>query len=101
MDLQEKNKRRESFWPGAAPQPACSCGGLAACPVARKTGARSGELGGIGARLQLVEGLTGLAVRGTPGTPPQDVPPGIGMGMVSCIPMPVLVQWGREAPGAG
>lgn len=31
---------------------------------------------------------------------PRDVPPGIGVEMVSCIPMPVSVQWAREAPGA-
>ena len=53
--------------------------------------------------MQLVEGLTGLAVRGTPWhaptATPRDVPP--GMGMVGCVPMPVLVQWGRAAPGAG
>lgn len=33
-------------------------------------------------------------------SPPQDVPPGIRVGMVSCIPMLVPVQQGREAPGA-
>lgn len=94
--------------PPTPPGPAHSCGGLAACPAARKTGVRPREPGGMGARLQLVEGLTGLAVQGTPWhpptppttPPPRDIPPGIGMGMVSCIPMTVPVQWGQEAHGA-
>lgn len=73
----KKNKRRESFWPGAAHRPSRSCGGLTACLVARKTGARPGEPGGMGARLQLVEGLTGLAVRGTLWHPPTAPPPSV------------------------
>lgn len=73
-----KNKWRESCWPAAAHWPARSCGGLAACPGARKTGVWPGEPGGMEVRLQLVEGLTGLTVWGNPWLPPHSlyrVPP--------------------------
>lgn len=69
MELQEKNKQRENFWPQSCLQPVYSCGGLAACPVDRKMGTQPGEQGGMGAWLQLVEGLTGLTLAPTHNAP--------------------------------
>lgn len=79
-----KNKRRESFWRGATPRLVRSCGGLAACPMARKTG---GWDGGTAAAAGRSDGARGV---GNPTTqlPHRDLP---ALGMLSCTPMLVLV----------
>jgi len=63
------------FGPGLLPSRRAAVVGSLPVPRPGKTGAGPGEPGGMGVWLQLVEGLTGLAVRGTPGTCPQP-PPG-------------------------
>lgn len=48
-------------------------------PLARKTGTGPGEPAGMGARLQLLEGLTGFGLGGIPAALPWGVPAGIGV----------------------
>lgn len=70
-----KNNRRGSCWPGAGSQL-----WWARCPPSpgQENGHGARRAAGMGARLQLLEGLMGLGVGSTPGALPWDVPAGLG-----------------------